>query len=99
MIYQSNEDDTESNTDEEFPINDETQNDSTKKEGNPETPEETVTKEENENINTRLYVEYGVLVHILNNAAYHVTGRSMLKINTKNKISRIIPNPVIYDLT
>ena len=67
---------------------------------NPYFPEHTVlTNDDWYGLSTRLYDEYGVLVHILNNAAYHVTGRSMLKINTKNKISRIIPNPVIYDLT
>jgi len=47
---------------------------------------------------TRLYDEYGILVHNLNEAAYKVTDTNLLKINTGTKLSRIVRNPVVYNL-
>lgn len=47
---------------------------------------------------TRLYDQYGILVHNLNDAVYHVTDSDILKINSSNKLSRIIHNTITYDL-
>ena len=47
---------------------------------------------------TRLYDKYGILVHNLNEAAYKVTDRNLIKINTGSKLCRIVRNPVIYNL-
>lgn len=46
----------------------------------------------------RLYDEYGIRVHNLNEAAYKVTDVNLLRININNKLSRIIKNPIEYDL-
>ena len=46
----------------------------------------------------RLYDEYGILVHNLNEAAYKVSDINVLKINSTNKISRIVRNTTLYDL-
>lgn len=48
---------------------------------------------------TRLYDEYGILVHNLNEAAYHVTDIDLLRINVSSKLSRIVKNQITYDLT
>lgn len=47
---------------------------------------------------TRLYDEYGMLVHTLNDAAYQITDPSMVRINTDNRTSRIVKTSVKYDL-
>lgn len=47
----------------------------------------------------RLYDEYGIRVHTLDEAAYKVSNSNMIKINTKSKLTRIVRNPVTYDLT
>ena len=47
----------------------------------------------------RLYDEYGIRVHTLNEAAYKVANSNLLKINTNNKLTRIIKNPIVYDLS
>lgn len=41
-------------------------------------------------VTTRMYDEYGILVHNLNDAAYKITDQNLLKIDTGTKISRII---------
>lgn len=46
----------------------------------------------------RLYDEFGILVHTLNEAAYKVSDRNVLRINTSNKTSKIIKNVTQYDL-
>lgn len=47
----------------------------------------------------RLYDEYGILVHTLNEAVYTIADSNILKINSDTKISKIIHNNKIYDLT
>lgn len=47
----------------------------------------------------RLYDEYGVLVHTLNESAYHIIDNNILKINTENKVGRITRTEVEYDLS
>lgn len=47
----------------------------------------------------RLYDEYGILVHTLNESVYHVADTNLLKINTSSKLSRIVRNAITYDLT
>lgn len=46
----------------------------------------------------RLYDEYGILVHNLNEAAYSVSDVNLLKINASSKLNRIVKNKVTYDL-
>lgn len=46
----------------------------------------------------RLYDEYGILVHTLNESAYKVYDTNLLRININNKLSRIVKNPIVYDL-
>lgn len=48
---------------------------------------------------TRLYDEYGILVHNLNEAAYKIADDNVLRININNKLSRIVKNQIVYDLT
>ena len=47
---------------------------------------------------TRLYDEFGIRVHNLDEAAYNVTDVNLLKIDSDNRLSRIVRNPVVYDL-
>ena len=47
----------------------------------------------------RLYDEYGIRVHTLNESAYKVANSNLIKINTKTKLTRIVRNPITYDLT
>lgn len=47
----------------------------------------------------RLYDEYGVLVHTLNEAAYKIVDNTLLKINTETKVGRIARTEVEYDLS
>lgn len=47
---------------------------------------------------TRLYDEYGILVHNLDDSVYHITDENILRINVNNKLSRIVRNPISYDL-
>lgn len=63
-------------------------------------PEHSVmTDDEWYGMTTRLYDKFGILVHNLNEAAYKVVDDSLLRINKENKLSRIINNPITYDLT
>ena len=63
-------------------------------------PEHSVmTDDEWYGMTTRLYDEFGILVHNLNAAAYKVVDSNLLRINKSNKISRIVNNPITYDLT
>lgn len=51
---------------------------------------------------TRLYDQYGLLVHNLNDSAYQITDDDQIRINTTNRISRIVnvpPSQVIQDLS
>lgn len=48
---------------------------------------------------TRLYDEYGIRVHTLNEAAYHITDNNYIRINATSKMSTIIKNPKTYDLS
>lgn len=69
-------------------------------EDDPYFPEHSVmTDDEWYGMATRLYDEYGILVHTLNEAAYKVADTNLLRINVDNKLSRIIKNPISYDLT
>jgi hypothetical protein len=47
----------------------------------------------------RLYDEFGILVHTLNEAAYQVPDWSVLTINSKRKTASIVKKMPIYDLT
>ena len=47
---------------------------------------------------TKLYDEYGVLVHNLNDAAYVVADDNIIVIDTSNNISSVITNKTKYDL-
>lgn len=47
---------------------------------------------------TRLYDEYGILVHNLNESVYHITDHDLLRINVSSKLSRIVKNPIEYNL-
>ncbi len=47
----------------------------------------------------RLYDEYGVLVHTLNEAVYKIVDDALLKINTETKVGRITRTEVEYDLS
>lgn len=68
-------------------------------ENNPYFPEHSVISDDEwYGMVTRLYDEYGILVHNLNEAAYHITDENLLKINMNNKLSRIVRNSIIYDL-
>ena len=46
----------------------------------------------------RLYDEYGIRVHTLDESVYHIFDNNVLRINTNSKLSRIVKNKVIYDL-
>ena len=48
---------------------------------------------------TRLYDEFGIRVHTLDEAAYKIVDSNLLRINTENKISRIAHKPVTFDLS
>lgn len=62
-------------------------------------PEHAVmTDDEWYGMTARLYDEYGILVHNLNESAYKVTDSNLLRINIDNKLSRIVKNPITYDL-
>lgn len=50
-------------------------------------------------LTTRLYDEFGILVHTLDESVYNVTDTDLLKINTETKVSRIVKNYVKYDLS
>lgn len=47
----------------------------------------------------RLYDEYGIRVHTLNESVYSIYDSNLLRININNKLSRIVKNKVSYDLT
>ncbi len=47
----------------------------------------------------RLYDEYGILVHTLNESAYNIHTDDILRINTKTKSNKIVKHIVEYDLT
>ena len=47
----------------------------------------------------RLYDEYGVLVHTLNETVYKIVDDALLKINTETKLGRIVRREVEYDLS
>lgn len=47
----------------------------------------------------RLYDEYGIRVHRLNEAVYKVANSNLIRININNKLTRIVKNTVNYDLT
>lgn len=67
---------------------------------NPFFPEHAImTDDEWYGMTARLYDEYGVLVHTLNEAAYKVIDPNLLRININSKFTRIVHNPVTYDLT
>lgn len=48
---------------------------------------------------TRLYDEFGIRVHTLDEAAYKIVDSNLLRINTENKINRIVHKPVTFDLS
>ena len=60
---------------------------------------EVVSDEDWYGMAARLYDEYGVLVHNLNEAAYKIVDDNLLKINTNSKLGRIVRNPIEYDLS
>lgn len=69
-------------------------------EEDPYFPEHSVmTDDEWYGMATRLYDEYGILVHTLNESAYKVSDDNLLRINVDKKLSRIVKNQVSYDLT
>lgn len=69
-------------------------------EDDPYFPEHAVmTDDEWYGMATRLYDEYGILVHTLNETAYKVSDGNLLRINIDSKLSRIVKNPITYDLT
>ena len=47
---------------------------------------------------TRLFDEYGILVHNLDESVYQVVDTSMIRINTSNRTSRIVRRTITYDL-
>ena len=47
----------------------------------------------------RLYDEYGIRVHTLNESAYNVHTDKILRINSKTKSNKIVTRQVVYDLT
>ena len=49
-------------------------------------------------LTTRLYDEYGVRVHNLNDSAYKVVDTNLLRINADSKANRIIKRNIEYDL-
>lgn len=48
---------------------------------------------------TRLYDQYGILVHNLDESAYQIVDDNLLKINTSTKLARIVRSPIEYDLS
>ncbi len=58
-----------------------------------------MTDEEWYGMAARLYDEYGILVHTLNEAAYKVVDPNILRITKGSKLSRIIQTPVEFDLS
>lgn len=69
-------------------------------EENPYFPDHVVINDEEwYGTTARLYDEYGILVHNLNDAAYKVADQNLLRINVDNKLSRIVKTPISYDLT
>lgn len=50
-------------------------------------------------LTTRLYDEYGVQVHNLNDSVYKVVDTNLLRINADSKANRIIRRNIEYDLT
>lgn len=47
----------------------------------------------------RLYDEYGILVHTLNEAVYTISDSNILKLDSTKKIGRIVHGNISYDLT
>lgn len=47
----------------------------------------------------RLYDEFGIRVHTLNESAYNVHTDQILRINTKTKSNKIVKQTIAYDLT
>lgn len=69
-------------------------------ESNPYFPEHAIVTEiEWYGVAVRLYDEYGIRVHNLNDAAYQIADPDILRINVQNRSSRIIKNKVHYDLS
>lgn len=69
-------------------------------ENDPYLPEHAVlTDAEWYGLTTRLYDEFGILVHTLDESVYNVTDTNLLKINTSTKVSRIVKNYIKYDLS
>lgn len=69
-------------------------------EENPYLPEHAVmTGAEWYGIATRLYDKYGILVNTLDESTYKVSDTNLLRINVNNRLSRIVRNPISYDLT
>jgi len=67
---------------------------------NPYFPEHSVmTDAEWYGMTARLYDEYGIRVHTLDEKVYSITDTNLLRINTETKLSRIVKNNVKYDLT
>ncbi len=68
-------------------------------ENNPYFPEHSIMSDDEwYGMATRLYDEYGIRVHNLNEAAYNITDTSILKINLSSGLTRIVRNDVTYDL-
>lgn len=69
-------------------------------ENDPFFPEHSImTDDEWYGMTARLYDEFGILVHTLNEAVYRIADTNLLRINVENKLSRIVRNPVTYDLS
>ena len=47
----------------------------------------------------RLYDEFGVLIHNLNESLYQVYDHNVLNVNSERRTTRIIQNEIFYDLT
>ena len=47
----------------------------------------------------RLYDEFGIRVHTLNESAYNVHTNQILRINTKTKSNKIVKQTIAYDLS
>ena len=60
---------------------------------------EVVSDEDWYGLAARLYDEYGIQVHTLNESAYMVIDDNLLKINTNTKLGRIVRKAIEYDLT
>lgn len=60
---------------------------------------EIVSDEDWYGLTARLYDEYGILVHTLNESVYKVIDTNLIKINVNTKLARLVRNPVEYDLS